>query len=106
MVVDGTEQQIVSSVDKAISKLSHSGKKATNTVTKVVGVSPQGKLMWLTRSFRGAESDISLCKMTTNKVDKYLSKEECVAGDKGFIGLEKFGQIVKLSLPSKSKLDR
>lgn len=86
MVIDGTEQQMVSHVDKEVSKFTRSGKKSTNTITKLAGVSPNGKLMWFTRSYRGAETDISLCKASTNTPIQ-LGKDETIAGDKGFCGL-------------------
>jgi len=42
--------------------------------------------MWFSRSYRGAETDISLCKLQEN-IPLDLVGSEAVAGDKGFIGL-------------------
>jgi hypothetical protein len=40
MVIDGTEQQMVCHIDKLISESTRSGKKSTNTITKMAGVNP------------------------------------------------------------------
>jgi len=42
MIIDGTEQQIISHVEKNLSTLTRSGKKSTNTVTKLPVSVPKG----------------------------------------------------------------
>jgi len=90
MVVDGTEQQCVASVDRQISRTTRSGKKKLNTITKLAGIDPTaGRLMYFVRSYRGADPDISLCKLPQN-IPQDLEKTETVVFDKGFVGIEEF----------------
>lgn len=88
MVVDGTEQQCIAHVDRNISRTTRSGKKKLNTITKLAGINPRtGKLMYFVRSYRGAESDITLCKLPQN-IPCELELDEAVLFDKGFVGIE------------------
>jgi len=90
MVVDGTEQKCIAHVDRRVSKTTRSGKKKTNTITKLAGINPStGKLMYFVCSYRGGESDMALCKIKAN-IPIGLGDDETVLFDKGFVGIEEY----------------
>jgi len=104
MIIDGVEQEIEMKVNKKIAKLARSGKKAKYTVTKLIGVSPLGKLMIFSRSYRGALNDMNLChQLFTKSFISSFTKEESIAADKGFIGLEEVWSNVNIVTPFKKK---
>ncbi len=51
MILDGTEQQIVMSTTKSIAKQTRSGKKTYHTLSKLVGVTPNMKLMLYSNTY-------------------------------------------------------
>ena len=79
MIVDGVEQEIVTHVSKGDAKFTRSGKKAKNTVTKLAGVNPYGKLMWFTESYRGALNDMNLSKMV-GTIESVFTGNDCRSG--------------------------
>jgi len=63
-------------------------KKEKYTVTKLIGVSPQGKLMMYSRSYRGALNDMNLAKKPFSiSLVQGFEEKEAVGADKGFVGL-------------------
>lgn len=95
MIVDGVEQEIVMKTNKTVAQQTRSGKKQKYTVTKLVGVSPQGKLMFFSRSYRGARNDMNVAseEFTVEMVQKLFDPSETIAGDPAFIGLENVWKI-------------
>lgn len=53
MVIDGTEQQIYESLDAKKKNITYSGKKHKHTFTKLIGVSLQGRIWFLSQSYTG-----------------------------------------------------
>jgi len=102
MIIDGVEQEIEMKVNKKVAKLTRSGKKEKYTVTKLAGVSPQGKLMMFSRTYRGALNDMNLVHNPfTTQLVANLQKGECVGAYKGFIGLEDVWTNVDVVVPFK-----
>jgi hypothetical protein len=88
MVLDGVEQQTVMSTTKSIAKQTRSGKKTYHTLSKLVGVSPNMKLMLFSNTYI-PHNDLILCRMpeVISKL-KELRKPEAIGGDPAFYGLE------------------
>jgi hypothetical protein len=89
MVVDGAEQATTASKDKNIKAVLFSGKKKYHTFTKLLGVSPKGKVWFVSPSYFGSVNDLNLMQMPENAVYEKLTKKEYIAGDKGFRGMTK-----------------
>jgi hypothetical protein len=88
IIIDGMEQKIYSCSDKQISKASYSGKKSAHTFTKLIGVSREGNILFLSPSYIGSLSDSNLVNFPENWIYKYLEIHENIMGDLGFRGLE------------------
>lgn len=58
MIVDGSEQQILESVVKRKSNITFSGKKKLHTFTKLIGVAPNGRIWFISKSYPGELSFI------------------------------------------------
>jgi hypothetical protein len=82
LVIDGVEQEIVSSVDKKISKITFSGKKNYHTLTKL----RKGKIYFVSRSFPGGMNDLNLLQLTENWKHLSVSDVELIFADDGFKG--------------------
>ena len=87
MVLDGTEQKIVTSTCKKKTKITFSGKKKSDTFTKLVGVGLDGQIWYLSPSYGGHLNDLNLVDLAENSIySKFLTKEEWIIADRGFNG--------------------
>lgn len=86
IVVDGVEQEIYSSIDNGISKVTFSGKKGYHTFTKLLFVNPHGKIYLVTDSQPGSMNDLNLLTMCDTWKKLNLSDEEIIMADDGFRG--------------------
>lgn len=84
------EHEINCSSDEYIKKVTFSGKKKYHTFTKLIAVTKEGYIWFVSKSFPGSNNDINLCNFPSNKIFKSLSEDEKIAGDDGFKGLEHF----------------
>lgn len=71
-----------------------SGKKGYHTFTKLIGVSPSGRILYLSHSYQGSVSDINFAKMQENCWYQDFTDEEWIMGDKGFKGLDKLHNTI------------
>jgi hypothetical protein len=53
MVVDGTEQPVVASLEKKKTILTYSGKQKEHTFTKLIGVGLSGRIWFISTSYAG-----------------------------------------------------
>jgi len=53
LVVDGTEQKVLQSKKKAKANITYSGKKKMHTFTKLIAVTPNGKICFISDSYPG-----------------------------------------------------
>lgn len=102
------EHEINSCSDQYIQKSTYSGKKKYNTFTKLIAVTKEGFIWFISKSFPGSLNDINLCNFPSNKIYKSLSKDEKIAGDEGFKGLEQFSIYTQLDAqtPLEEKFNR
>lgn len=84
VIVDGTEQQISIPSEKNTEQFVFSGKKKKHTFTRLITVSPQGRIYALSPSHPGSFCDLNLIELYP--IHKQLSEIEWVAADKGFRG--------------------
>lgn len=85
---DGTEQPVKDFLDKSESLAVYSGKKGFNSITKFCWVTPKGRLILSSNSYRGALVDINICSQ-----DKYilnLPKNAYVGVDGGIKGIKDY----------------
>jgi hypothetical protein len=98
LVIDGSEQQILESVVKKKGNITFSGKKKFHTFTKLIGVAPNGRIWFISKSFPGKRlssqvnilgkvSDINLSEMPENFIFNLLTEDEWIMADRGFGGL-------------------
>jgi hypothetical protein len=97
MIIDGMEHAIYQSSDTLLKGTTFSGKKGYHTFTKLVGVNKEGKIWFLSKSFPGGISDSNLSQFEENQIYKQLEKEEKIAADLGFQGLEHLSILTNLS---------
>lgn len=90
VVVDGSEQPCSKSNDTRIERHCFSGKKHLHTFTKLLFVSPQGKIYMMSRSQGGSFNDMGLIALEENHLWRFLSPDEIIIGDKGFQGLHRY----------------
>jgi hypothetical protein len=88
MITDGTEQQIYQSTKKQQANITFSGKKKKHTFTKLLFVSPTGKIWFLSQSYPGSITDINLSEFPENFLNNKLTEDEWIIGDRGFNKLE------------------
>lgn len=88
LILDGVEQQTVMSTTKSIAKQTRSGKKTYHTLSKMVGVSPDMKLMLFSKTYI-PHNDLVLARMP-EVMDRLreLRYPEVIGGDPAFYGLE------------------
>ena len=101
LVVDGMGHEINLCSDEYIKKSTFSGKKKYNTFTKLIAVTKEGFIWFISKSYPGSINDINLCNFPSNQIYKYLSPDEKIAGDEGFKGLEHFSIMTQLQAFSK-----
>lgn len=89
LIIDGMEQKVISCSNKSIRNASFSGKKKFHTFTKLIGVSREGFVWFLSPSYLGSLNDINLCSFPENFIFRKLHPQEKIMGDLGFKGLEK-----------------
>ena len=90
------EHEISTCSDEFIEKATFSGKKRYHTFTKLIAVTKEGYIWFISKSFPGANNDINLCNFPSNQIFKCLSKNEKIAADEGFKGLEQFSIYTQL----------
>jgi len=84
------EQQIVEHVNNDQAKLTRSGKKSYHTVSKIVGVTPQGKAILFGQT-NYPFHDLTLTKLPdVLDVLQRLRCDETIGGDPAFQGLQEF----------------
>lgn len=89
VVLDGTEQRVQVASIKEIEQASYSGKKQQHSFTLLLACSPRGRIYFVSSSYLGSMNDMSLCHLSENAFWSALHKDEYIAADKGFIGLNK-----------------
>ena len=70
---------------------SYSNKKHQNSLSKLLGVSPQGKILFISKSFFGINNDDYIAEKTKAEWYEKLTDHEWVIADSGFRGLEARG---------------
>jgi hypothetical protein len=85
-VIDGAEQEVLACSEKTVSKATFSGKKNYHTFTKLLVVSPKGKIYFVSRSFPGSMNDLNLMTLTENWKHLQVSTDEVILADDGFKG--------------------
>jgi len=88
-IVDGTEQQVYSAIDKLNERARYSGKKRLHTFTLLIVCSPQGKIYWISDSYNGSLNDKNLVDLAENRefFQQNFKQHEWIAGDLGFKGM-------------------
>jgi hypothetical protein len=87
IIVDGTEQPINESKKSMIKNITYSQKKKQHSFTKLIAVTPQGKIVFLSNSYFGSICDKNLCEFPENHLNKKITNGEWIIGDSGFAGL-------------------
>ena len=95
LVIDGAEQEVYSSSDKDLSYTSFSGKKNYHTFSKLIGVSPNGGIMFVSKSFLGGMNDLNLVQMPENLKALKVDDDEFILADRGFRGMEKYNILTE-----------
>lgn len=87
-MIDGAEQEILVSSDKAQEKMTFSGKMQLNTVTQLIIVVSDGTIYFISTSNTGNKADSNLYFYPKNAVYEHLDQDEWVALDQEFQGAE------------------
>lgn len=87
VMLDGTEQRVQRPKSKDYDRLVYSGKKKQHSFTLLLVCSPTGKIYFISPSYPGSYNDASLMNMRENFFWRDFEKDEYIAADKGFIGL-------------------
>jgi hypothetical protein len=93
MIVDGVEQPMYAPRNRQLSKVTFSSKKKMHTLTKLIGIAPNGKIWYLSPSYYGSISDSNLASMPENRISDNLESNEYIMADLGFKGLNVYGII-------------
>jgi hypothetical protein len=88
IVVDGSEQKVQCPKSKLYEQLVYSGKKRQHSFTLLLACSPQGRIYFISKSYPGSYNDVMLFNFPENYFWHELDREEFIAADKGFIGLD------------------
>jgi hypothetical protein len=90
-IVDGSEQQVLSSDNTIQNGLHYSTKKSWSSLNIVLWVSLDGHIMHLSQSYPGGKNDDSVLKMRNEQHwIHYLEPHESGFGDSGFDGFEQW----------------
>jgi hypothetical protein len=90
LIIDGAEHEIYSFTDKRLSYVTFSGKKSYHTLTKLIGVSPTGEILFISKSYPGGMNDLNLVQMPDVLNTIAVSDEEFILADRGFRGMEDY----------------
>ena len=98
--------KLISCSNEYISKNQHIVGKKYNTFTKLLTVTKEGFIWFISKSFHSSLNDINLCNFPSNQIYKSLSNDEKIAGDEGFKGLEQFSIYTQLDgqIPLRRKI--
>ncbi|KAM9979250.1 hypothetical protein ACTFIY_008491 [Dictyostelium cf. discoideum] len=88
-VCDGSEQRIISPMDKEAKIIYFSGKKGYFSINKLVYCLPNGKIIHMAKSRPGARSDQGLIHEDSGFFNNFNGINEYIMGDKGFLGSDK-----------------
>ncbi|KAM9964563.1 hypothetical protein ACTFIW_004333 [Dictyostelium discoideum] len=88
-VCDGSEQRIISPLDKKAKIIFFSGKKGYFSINKLVYCLPNGKIIHMAESRPGARSDQGLVHEDTGFFNNFNVTNQYIMGDKGFLGSDK-----------------
>lgn len=94
------EQEINSCANNEIRNATFSGKKSYPTFTKLIGVSKEGTIWFISRSCSGSNNDINLANFAENNLKSLLSAEEKIAADQGFKGLDQLSTLTHIQHPN------
>ncbi len=84
VIIDGSEQPCRRSIYPKYEAQSFSKKKKQNSITTLVGVSPKGRILFITNSFFGSLNDDQMAKVTKSNWYDKLNEQEWILGDGGF----------------------
>ncbi|KAG2387549.1 hypothetical protein C9374_001143 [Naegleria lovaniensis] len=87
IILDGTEQQVFTPSNKIKEQSLYSGKKCKHTFTLLIGVSPDGYILFVSLSYNGSNNDLNLIEFPENHIWKYINTDEYIMADKGFKGM-------------------
>lgn len=88
LAIDCSEQRVQSSTSKEIENLIFSGKYMEHTFTILVGCSPDGKVILVSKTYCGRKTDAQVLHFT--ELWKFFEKDEFIVADEGFPGLLNF----------------
>ncbi|KAM9977171.1 hypothetical protein ACTFIR_011029 [Dictyostelium discoideum] len=86
---DGSEQRIISPMDKEAKIIYFSGKKGYFSINKLVYCLPNSKIIHMAESRPGARSDQGLIHEDSGFFNNFNGINEYIMGDKGFLGSDK-----------------
>lgn len=84
-IVDGSEQPIVTSADSSINTLLYSAKKKQSSLTILLFVSMDGRIIFLSHSYGGSTNDLDIAAQEVQRYNNFSTKEHGL-GDAGFNG--------------------
>lgn len=88
MIVDGMEHEVYSCSTRLVRDTVYSGKKSFPSFTQLIGVNQEGCIWFISGSYPGSNIDINLSQYYENRICDVLEKDEMIAADQGFRGLE------------------
>jgi hypothetical protein len=89
VIIDGSEQQVVVSEHPLHEKSCYSGKKKKHTFTILLACDPYGKIIHVSFSYCGSQTDQQLLAKKENAFYDWVSWIETIVGDCGFKNLPK-----------------
>ena len=94
------EQEINSCANNEIRNATFSGENFYPTFTKLIGVSKDGTIWFISRSYPGSNNDINLANFAENNLKSLLSAEEKISADQGFKGLNQLSILIHIQHPN------
>jgi len=94
IIIDGSEQQICTFSNKQLEQFFYSAKKSKHTLTVLLACSPTGIIYFLSKSYPGSRSDLTLYNLHENSLHLKMEESEYICGDPGFIGLQKIHPLI------------
>jgi hypothetical protein len=92
-IIDGCEQPIVGANNSFVDTEYYSSKKGYPTVSKMMMVSPNGRILYLSPSFPGSWKDDDIACKTLQEWYAPLEDDEYGLGDAGYDGLDDFTRV-------------
>ncbi len=86
-IIDGSEQEILHSKYTMIECLSYSAKKAQNSISILLIVNLEGKIVWISESYFGSNRDSDIFIKEQLRISKVF-KNNMLVGDAGFAGFD------------------